>query len=105
MIIQEPYGKRYDGVALTRTYSDAGYRIRLDGTNRIYDEVVDPTYLNRTYTETAERIEPIPAPDGLDEAAKYMLQTKMVQIPNHDDEPDYFNESEPDPNYFEEANV
>ena len=37
---------------LVRTYSDAGFKIRQDGTGIVYDEAIDPIYMNRTYTET-----------------------------------------------------
>lgn len=77
MIITEPYGTRYDGVALTRTYSDSGYRIQLNGTDRIYDEVVDPTFLGRTYTETTIPIQSDePSPQTLEEAIQ-IIQTLL----------------------------
>ena len=37
---------------LVRTYSDAGFLIRQDGTGILYGEAIDPVYMNRTYTET-----------------------------------------------------
>ena len=40
-----------------RTYSDAGFKIRKDGTDEIYDEAIDPADSGRTYTETDELIE------------------------------------------------
>ena len=40
-----------------RTYSDAGFKIRKDGTDEIYDEAIDPADSGRTYTETDEPIE------------------------------------------------
>lgn len=42
---------------LVRTYSDAGFKIKQDGTDIIYDEAIDPIFMNRTYTETDEPIE------------------------------------------------
>ena len=42
---------------LIRTYSDAGFKIKQDGTGIIYDEAIDPIFMNRTYTETDEPIE------------------------------------------------
>ena len=42
---------------LVRTYSDAGLRIRQDGTGIVYDEAVDPVGSGRTYSETNEPIE------------------------------------------------
>ena len=44
-----------NGRTLIRTYSDAGYRIRQDGTGAVYDEAVDPADSGRTYTETDEQ--------------------------------------------------
>ena len=42
---------------LVRTYSDAGLRIRQEGTGVVYDEAVDPVGSGRTYSETNEPIE------------------------------------------------
>lgn len=53
MIKTETFEK--NGRTLIRTYSDAGYRIRQDGTGAVYDEAVDPVEMGRTYTETTER--------------------------------------------------
>lgn len=46
-----------NGHALVRTYSDAGLRIRKDGTDEVYDEAVDPADSGRTYTETDEPVD------------------------------------------------
>lgn len=43
--------------ALIRTYSDAGFIIRKDGTDEIYDEAIDPADSGRTYTETDEPVD------------------------------------------------
>ena len=43
--------------ALIRTYSDAGFKIRKDGTDEIYDEAIDPADSGRTYTETDEPVD------------------------------------------------
>ena len=42
---------------LIRTYSDAGCKIRKNGTDEIYDEAIDPAGSGRTYTETDEPVE------------------------------------------------
>ena len=42
---------------LIRTYSDAGFKIRKNGTDEIYDEAIDPAGSGRTYTETDEPVE------------------------------------------------
>ena len=52
----EYYITRSDGVILDRTYSDAGMKIERDGVR--YSEAIDPRELGRTYTVTAEPIEP-----------------------------------------------
>lgn len=50
--------ERYeDSVDLVRTYSDAGMMIRQDETGYLYEEAIDPDYMNRTYTETDIPIE------------------------------------------------
>lgn len=46
-----------NGHALIRTWSDAGMKIRKDGTDQIYDEAIDPVGTGRTYTETDEKVE------------------------------------------------
>ena len=53
MIIYE----EINGTDMVRTYSNIGMKIRQDGTGIIYDEAIDPVYMNRTYTETEEPIE------------------------------------------------
>lgn len=53
MIKTETFEK--NGRTLVRTWSDAGYRIRQDGTGAVYDEAVDPADSGRTYTETDEQ--------------------------------------------------
>lgn len=49
---------------LIRTYSDAGFKIRKNGTDEIYDEAIDPADSGRTYSETDE---PVEAPDEMTE--------------------------------------
>jgi len=56
MIVRENYKTRADGVALIRTYSDAGYRIiRNDGV--VYDEAIDVENSAFTYVESDELID------------------------------------------------
>ena len=86
---------------LVRTYSDRGVMIYGGFPEGDYAEVIDPISAGRTYTETNI---PIPAPEmpeGLTEAAEYLLKTKAVELVNTDFEPDYLNEHEIVPNYFE----
>ena len=52
MIKTEYYMTRSDGVALVRTYSDAGKMIRKVGTDEVYAEAIDHEGSGRTYTET-----------------------------------------------------
>ena len=57
MIVREYYDMRFDGVALYRTFSDAGFRIRQVETNVVYDDAVDVDGAPYTYEETDEIIE------------------------------------------------
>lgn len=45
-----------NGRSFVRTYSDAGYMIKQNGTGAIYAEAYDPADSGRTYTETEEEI-------------------------------------------------
>ena len=42
-------------------------------------------------------------PEGLNEVTQYLLENQMMRMPPEPEEPDYFNENEQEPNYFEEA--
>lgn len=57
MIAQEYYRTREDGVALTRTWSDARMKIRQIETDILYDEAIDVEPLRYTYEETDIPIE------------------------------------------------
>ena len=46
-----------NGARMVRTYSDAGYRVKQDQTNIVYDEAIDNENSVYTYTETEERAE------------------------------------------------
>lgn len=95
MIIQEIISE-----TLVRTYSDKDVMIHGGFPEGDYAEVIDPISAGRTYTETNI---PIPAPEmpeGLTEAAEYLLKTKAVELVNTDPEPDYLNEHEAESNYF-----
>ncbi len=39
-------------------------------------------------------------PDNLQESAEYLLNHDMVELTNTDEDQDYFNEHEPEPDYF-----
>ena len=99
MIIREYYTTRGDGVNLYRSYSDAGMMIRNDHTGAEYSKAVDVDGFGYTYTETTTPID-VTAPDNLAESAEYMLITRMANLPDPDPESDYFNELEPEPDYF-----
>lgn len=60
MIVKEFYKIREDGVALNRTYSDKGLKIRKVGTDEVYDEAIDIEGVPYTYEETDEPIEDYP---------------------------------------------
>jgi hypothetical protein len=44
------------GIEFKKTYSDAGFLIRQDGTGIEYSVAYDPLGSDRTYTETEEKI-------------------------------------------------
>lgn len=56
MIKQEYYETRYDGVILTRTYSDENKYILQIETNRKYEDAIDTTPVRYTYKELDEYI-------------------------------------------------
>ena len=56
MIIREYFKTRSDGVALYRTYSDAGYLIRQMETGAEYSEAIDVDGAPYTYAETERMI-------------------------------------------------
>ena len=57
MLHQEYFRTRGDGVVLTRTWSDAGMKIRQIETDILYDEAIDIEPLRYTYEETDIPIE------------------------------------------------
>lgn len=57
MIIREFFEKRYDGVKLYRTISDAGFYIKQVETGHIYTEAIDVEGAPYTYDETTTPIE------------------------------------------------
>lgn len=74
MIIREFYRTREDGVDLYRTYSDAGFQIKQEQTNFVYDEAIDVEDAPYTYIETEDLI-PMPEPtqEERNEALDIML--------------------------------
>lgn len=46
-----------EGTDLVRAFSTLNKKLIQDGTGEIYDEAVDPDYMNRTYTESEEEVE------------------------------------------------
>lgn len=57
MVIRELYKTRGDGVALYRTYSDAGYLIKQDQTGIEYEDAIDVAGSSYTYSETTTKIQ------------------------------------------------
>lgn len=57
MIVKEFFNTRKDGIKLYKTYSDANFYIKKDGTEEIYVEAIDVEKSNFTYTETDKVIE------------------------------------------------
>ena len=100
MIHTEHYMTRPDGVNLYRTYSDDGHRIVQTDTGAVYDEAVDVENSGHIYAESDEMIDFGDPPESMNQVAEYLLKTQMVQMPPEPEEPDYFNENEPEPDYF-----
>lgn len=57
LIEREYYRTRNDGVKLYKSYSDAGFYILQNETQRKYDVAIDAETAPYTYTETDEPIE------------------------------------------------
>ena len=53
------------GREFTHNRSDAGYKIKQDGTDILYDGAYDPIDSGRTYTETDESIDPDANPEDI----------------------------------------
>ena len=86
---------------LIRTYSDRGVKIHGGFPEADYDEAIDPISAGRTYAETNIPVSAPEAPEGMKEAAEYLIEAEMVELPAADPDPDYLNEHEVVPNYFE----
>lgn len=101
MIITETL-TRDDGATLLRRYSDAGYMLRQNETGALYSEAVDVEGAPYTYVESDIPAEvETPDPESLQQAARHLLGQRLVNLPTQD-QPDYFNEDEPEPTYFNE---
>ncbi len=85
---------------LIKIYSDKGVMIHGGFPEADYVEVIDPINANRIYTETNIPIPALEIPEELLETAEYLFKTKSIELSNTDEEPDYFNEHEPEPAYF-----
>lgn len=101
MIITEYYMTRPDGVKLERTYSDADVMIRNTTTGAEYAEVINPENSGRMYEETTTRIPTTDPPDNLDASIEYLVSGHLIAPPTAEADPDYLNEREPEPEYFE----
>ena len=99
MIRTELY-KEDGGVRLVRTYSDKGMMIRQTATGDEYDAAIYPDTVVQEFEETTTPVDPGDAPDGLADAAEYLLKAKLMELPETDAEPEYLNEHEPEPDYF-----
>lgn len=71
MIVREFYQRRYDGVNLYISYSDAGKKIHKVGTEEIYDEAIDVEDAPFQYEETDEPVDEEEVPD--DEAIRILM--------------------------------
>lgn len=83
-----------------RRYSDQNVKIRKIETDTLWNDAIDAIPCQYTYEETNIPLDPEEAPDGLEESAGYLLRANMVELPNTDPDPDYFNEHETVPDYF-----
>lgn len=92
MIRTESY--EINGVAFVRTYSDAHRYVVRDGVS--YDEANDPASLGRTYTE-GDEIQDEEAEQ--DQTVENLLADGVIELPKEDD-PYFFHENEPEPDYF-----
>lgn len=101
MIITEYYKTRQDGVRLERTYSDAGVMIRNTTTDAMYEEVINPVGSGRVYEETNVVINPGDPPENLNDSIEYLVAGRLIAVPEPEADPDYLNECEPEPEYFE----
>lgn len=95
----------------TRTYSDEFRYVVREGAQ--YTEAYDPARFGRTYTEgdlipeeelTPEQIQEREieelVQEKFDEANRALLEAEIIEFPE-EEEPDYLNEHEQEPNYFE----
>lgn len=57
MIVTETFKTLANGTILIKTYSNKGMYIIQNGTGTKYPEAIDPINMNRTYTESSEKIE------------------------------------------------
>lgn len=100
MIRTDFFRQREDGVNLYRTYSNADMMILQTDTGELYEEAIDVEGSAHAYEETNTPIDIGDPPDGIAEAAAYLLKAKEIEIVNDDEAPDYFHEHEPEPDYF-----
>ena len=87
-----------------RTYSDEGMQIRQDQTGILYNDAVDVPN-KYTYTETDIPIpsEPVEIDtDTLENTMRFVMADKLMAIPPQA-QPDYLNEHEQEPDYFNEG--
>ena len=101
MIVTEYYQTRPDGVQLERTYSDIDMMIRNITTGAMYEEVINPVGSGRVYEETNVVINPADPPENLNDSIEYLVAGRLIAVPEPESEPDYLNENEPEPSYFE----
>lgn len=83
-----------------RHYSDAKMKILQVETNVLYDDAIDVMPCQYTYQETNIHVSAPDPPPEFEDSARYLLDEDYVLLPEVT-EPDYFNEREPEPNYFE----
>lgn len=94
MIIVETIGN------CERRYSDQGVKIRLIETNTLWNDAITASPCRFTFEETDIPVDIPDPPDDLSEVTQYILQSYLLEVPEPDQEEDYFNENEPEPDYF-----
>ena len=95
MIVQERKGD------LIHTYSDKGVYVHGGYPEADYAVAIDPMSAGREYVETGRKIEPEDPPENLNDSIEYLVAGRLIAVPEPESEPDYLNENEPEPSYFE----
>lgn len=94
MIIQKRKGD------LIHTYSDRDLYVHGGYPEADYAVAIDPVSAGRVYVETNRKIELSDPPENFNDSIEYLVNSKVISVYEPESEPDYLNENEEDPNYF-----